>query len=120
MWYLKKFLCCVHLYYGVLFISLSGLLLSIMVAIWIYLMDIVEKSLIIGLIAIFLLILYILGKLFLIIGTITVSQSLRICRERVYNTNISIAKMPSGVNVLHSWSKHIGFCYYRNDCLVFP
>lgn len=81
MWYLQKFMCCVHLYYGVLFISLSGLLLSIMVAIWIWLMKIIEKTLIIGLIAIFVLILYCVGKLLLLLGTITVSQSLRICNR---------------------------------------
>lgn len=86
MWYLQKFMCCVHLYYGVLFISLSGLLLSIMVAIWIWLMQIIEKTLIIGLIAIFVLILYCVGKLLLLLGTITVSQSLRICRRgRVFS-----------------------------------
>lgn len=73
MWYLQKFMCCVHLYYGVLFISFSGLLLGILAGIWIWLLGIIEKSEFIALIAVFILILYCFGKLLLLLGTITVS-----------------------------------------------
>lgn len=73
------FLCCINLYYGCIFIGISGLLISIVGLVYVISCICPEASLLLAVLAIIFLIIYFLGKIILLIGIACVSFNLAFC-----------------------------------------
>lgn len=75
MCYLANFMCCMSLYAGCVFISVSGLIMAIMAFMCALLIKLNFESKLLLLIAITVYILYVGGKVCLLIGSLAVSLS---------------------------------------------